>query len=70
MGKPGVTPLKIARQRAGYFQYQIAAKLGLSSSVYCNAENKRGRLSDKDVIRAARILKVPVEELTVDEGAS
>lgn len=49
--------LKKSREKAGFTQAQMAMKLGIDHSTYCNYENGRRGLSLKTALDIAAILK-------------
>lgn len=60
--------LRVARVRAGLTQVELARMLGMNSVSLSNVEGGRRGLSMKQLIRAAKILEVPVAYLLgVDE---
>lgn len=58
-----VTPLKLARVRAGLRSIDVALAAGLSPSAYSQLEYGRARVSASVADRLSRILKTPVEAL-------
>lgn len=60
--------LRVARVRAGLTQVELARMLGMNSVSLSNVEGGRRGLSMKQLVRAAKILEVPVAYLLgVDE---
>jgi DNA-binding XRE family transcriptional regulator len=56
-GGDGMNKLKQFREEAGLTQKQIAEKLGVSESYYCQLENNKRRMSLQLALDIAAILK-------------
>ena len=57
-------PLEIkgARARLGYKQRQMAEKLGIPTSSYCNKENGVHKFTDKEKVKVAEVLGFTPEQ--------
>jgi putative transcriptional regulator len=55
--------LRLLREKAGFTQKQIAQKLGISESYYCQIENNKRRMSLQMALDIAVILKKTPNEI-------
>lgn len=59
--------LELRKQR-GFTQDEVGAGIGLTKSSVCHIEKGRRPLTGEHLIRAARLLRVPVRELVAAES--
>ena len=55
--------LRLLREKAGFTQKQMAQKLGISESYYCQIENTKRRMSLQMALDIAAILKKTPNEI-------